>query len=53
MSRSYRGLPPAKLSIENQLGRDPHNRKKQAVLSKGGRHAHSIIMLKESLAEVL
>ena len=44
------GLPPAKLSIENQLGRDPHNRKKQAVLSKGGRHAHSIITLKESLA---
>ena len=44
------GLPPAKLSIENQLGRDPHNRKKQAVLSEGGRHAHSIIMLKEPLA---
>ena len=45
------GLPPGKLSIENQLGRDPHNRKKQAVLSEGGRHAHSIIMLKEPLVE--
>lgn len=45
------GLPPSKLFIENQLGRDPHHRKKQAVLSEGGRHAHSIVSLKESLVE--
>ena len=46
-----RGVPPAQLCIKNRLGRDPRNRKRQAVLLEGGREAHTIVSRIESFGQ--